>query len=65
MTFKEKLVNCLSQIPTERMQEIHRIVKREIDLAYAQQISDEILNRFDEAHREGVMNRILEVLKRS
>ena len=47
------------------MQEIHRIVKHEIDTAYAQQIADEILNRFDEAHRGGVMNRILEVLKKN
>lgn len=60
--FKGQLVNRLSQIPTERMKEVHLRLRLEIDEAYAQQIADEISNRFDEAHRDRVMARILTAL---
>ncbi|VDM26259.1 unnamed protein product, partial [Toxocara canis] len=60
--FKAKLVERLSEVPTERIGEVHRMIRHEIDSLYAEQIANDIQTRFKDEEQDAVQKRVLSVI---
>lgn len=60
--FKAKLLERLSTVPTDRIIEVHRLIRREIDSLYAEEVAKEIEARFKDPSRETVKGRVLHLV---
>uniref|UniRef100_A0A915ANE5 Regulatory protein zeste n=1 Tax=Parascaris univalens TaxID=6257 RepID=A0A915ANE5_PARUN len=60
--FKAKLLERLSTVPTDRIIEVHRLIRHEIDSLYAEEVAKEIEARFKDPSRETVKGRVLHLV---